>query len=104
MVLDAMFGQLQSVAAGWTTEAERRRQISKVDPIADALEHCASELTDQVAALVNDTYYLTVEDYARLSGVVPGTVRAWIKRGELRAITTEGGWKIRRDERRKRRA
>ena len=32
MVLDAMFGQLQSVAAGWTTEAERRRQISKVDP------------------------------------------------------------------------
>jgi excisionase family DNA binding protein len=103
-MLDAMFAQLRAVADGWTTEAARRREISRTDPVADALEHCASELADQVAALVTDTYYLTVEDFARLNGVVPGTVRAWIKRGELRAIATESGWKIRRDERRKKRA
>jgi excisionase family DNA binding protein len=104
VVLDAMFGQLKSVVDGWQGEATRRRQISTIDPVADALEHCASELADQVAALLNDTYYLTVEDYARLNGVVPGTVRAWIKRGELTAIATERGWKIRRDEKRRKRA
>jgi excisionase family DNA binding protein len=99
-----MFAQLRALADGWQGEAGRRRQFTKTDPGADVLEHCASELTDQVAALASDTYYLTVEDYARLHGVTPATVRAWIKRRELAAVTTERGWKIRRDERRRKRA
>lgn len=104
MVLDAMFAQLRSVADGWKAEAVQRRRFTQTDPVADTLDHCASELADQVAAINSDTYYLSTEDYARLNDVTAPTVRHWIKTGELRAIETDGGWRIRRDERRRKRA
>lgn len=104
MILDAMFGELTSVATAWKTEAGQRRRFTAVDPVADTLDHCATELESQVASLREGAYYLTVEDYARLHDVSAPTVRTWIKTGQLRAIGTDNGWRIRKDERRKRRA
>lgn len=104
MILDAMFAELQSIATGWKGEATKRRRYTSVDPVADTLDHCAGELEAQVAALKDGAYYLTVEDYARLHDVSAPTVRAWIRTGQLRAITTDGGWRIRKDERRRKRA
>lgn len=99
--LDGTFAQLRAVADGWEQEAKRRRQLTNIDPAADVLEHCASELRDQVASIAADTYYLTPEDYARAHHVTAQTVRTWIKRGELAAVVTERGYRIRRDERRR---
>lgn len=104
MILDAMFAELATVAETWQVEAANRRRFTKTDPVADTLEHCAGELASQVEALKTGVYYLTVEDYAALNDVSPPTVRAWIKTGQLRAISTESGWKIRKDEKRRKRA
>jgi excisionase family DNA binding protein len=104
-VIDVLFAQLRGVAEGWSREAARRRQISAVDPVADALSHCASELGEQLRQLDTDTAYLSVEDYARTQRVTPQTVRNWIRHGDLEAIRTERGvYRIRRDQRRRKSA
>jgi excisionase family DNA binding protein len=103
-MIDAVFAQLRGVAEGWSREATRRRQISAVDPVADALTHCASELGEQLRQLDADTALLSVEDYAAARHVTPQTVRAWIRHGELEAVRTERGYRIRRVARRRKSA
>jgi len=104
-MIDEAFAQLRGVANGWAQEAARRREISGVDPVADTLTHCASELEELVRELDADLAMISVEDYARAHHVTPQTVRNWIRDGELPAVQTERGhWRIRRDARRKKSA
>lgn len=96
----------EGAARGWRQEAEKRRAISAVDPVADTLEYCAGELAARLAEAASADVGLTVEQYAGLPevDVTPQTVRNWIRRGELAAIETPKGYRIARAAKRIRRA
>lgn len=93
-ILDTAFATFKGVAASWDQEAKRRREYAKADPIADVLEHCASELRDQVKEIETDTHWLSIEEYAALHGKAPQTVKDWMKRGWIQWATTPEGVKI----------
>ena len=99
--LDAMYAALRTTADGWATEATRRRALTATDPAADTLDHCAAGLRAQVDALARDTYWVSVEDYARLHHCTPATVRARLRRGDYvagtAAVQTAKGWRLRPD-------
>lgn len=103
-MLDTVFASLKSQATAWSTEAERRRQRSHTDPVADTLVNCAAELTEQVRLLETESEWLTPEQYgAQHFPIVSGqTVRNWIHRGELKAEDTPRGYRIARREARRR--
>ena|SRR5690348_5482856 len=104
-MLDVIFANDRKVAENWKKEAATRRRLSQVDPVADTLDYCASELLEQVRTYEQTSHWLTVAQYAQLKLVTPQTVRNWIRRGELRAEDDgKGGWLIPRGaERTKRR-
>jgi hypothetical protein len=79
---------LQALAAG-------RREVSRSDPAADALEYAADRMADLHRAIESQTAYLSPDDYAALHGVQAATVRKWIRTGQLQAMRTQrGGWAI----------
>lgn len=73
---------LQALAAG-------RREVSRRDPAADALEYAASRVADLHRAIESQTAYLSPDDYAALHGVQAATVRKWIRTGQLEAVLTQ---------------
>lgn len=100
---DIIEAEITRVTQEWTDEAQRRRAISKIDPVADALEHCATDLAQRIEnARIADGEWVTVEGYAALPDVdvTPQTVRAWIRSGQLAARPTTKGYLIKKDERR----
>ena len=99
-VLDTAFAAFKGTAADWEAEAERRRKLTKVDPVADVLEYCASELRDQVKEIETDTHWLTVDQYAALHGKAPQTVRGWIGNKLIQWAASPDGPKIPRGARR----
>lgn len=94
----------RDVAALWLREAESRRRVSRLDPVADALEYCAAELIEHVRVVDGLNAVRTVEQFAADHGVTPQTVRGWIRRGELQATRTPHGWRIPRSAHRMRRS
>lgn len=100
---DIVENEIRRTVDEWKSEARRRRAISKVDPVADALEHCATDLTARIEnARIAEGEWLTVEAYAVLPDVdrTPQTIRAWIRAGQLAARPTPRGYLVRKDERR----
>lgn len=100
---DIVESEIKRVTSEWKDEAKRRREISRVDPVADALEHCATDLTTRIEnARLADGEWITVEAYAVLPDVdrTAQTIRAWIRNGQLPAKLTARGYMIRKDERR----
>ena len=93
--LDAMFATLRREADDWDAEVARRVRITRADPVADTLTHCAGRLRALVEALAQDLHWVSVEDYARLHGCTPATVRRRIQRGVLDAIETPHGRRLR---------
>lgn len=93
---------VQGVARDWRKEAERRRSISKADPVADTLEYCAGEVVARVRSVGDADNLLTVEQYAAQPdvGVTAQTVRKWIRLGQLAAIETPKGYRVRKDAKR----
>ncbi len=103
-MIEGILGTVRGVAEGWRSEARRRRAITKTDPAADTLEHCASELESVVDQLDRDTLFLSTVEFAELHHVTPQTVRTWIRRKELPAATTaDGDYRIRHDAKRTKR-
>lgn len=95
---------VQTVAQLWRQEAERRRTRWQQDPVAPALESCASELESELARVQREARPMTVAEHARAHGVAPATVRRWIAAGELEASKgADGDWRIPRGARRARR-
>jgi len=92
-VIDAQLASGRNLAAAWQAEAERRLQITKNDPVADTLSHCALELLEQLQHLDDDTLYLKADAWADHYGVTQGkkpptprTVNCWIRDGRLEAM------------------
>jgi len=94
-----LIGAVRGLANGWRDEAERRRRISRADPVAEALDYCAGELDSELTELESSTATVTVsvEEYAAATGVTPQTVRNWIRSGKLRAMRSAKGYRIARD-------
>lgn len=72
------------------------RSVNPASAEAAALESCAKDLEERMREAEEASRELTSNEYARLRGVQPGTVRKWCARGELAgAYQTEGGdWRI----------
>ncbi len=105
-MLDLIFSAARAQLQTWTDETARRRQISKLDPVADTLEHCAEEMTELLDSLEKGSEWLTPEEYAlavKPRPVSAQTVRNWIHRGELKASDSARGFVIHRSARRVRR-
>lgn len=102
---DLVLTAVKGVTDTWMQEADKRRRISKSDPVADTLEYCAGELKSRLRSVHEDNR-LTVEQYAKLPhvDVTPQTVRIWIRTGQLQAIDTPKGYKIAADAKRIRRS
>jgi len=97
-MLDNVAGTIEGVAREWRDEAERRRVLSKTDPVADTLAFCASELSARIRAVsVAERESVTVERYAEIHEVSAQTVRQWCRRGLVPARMGSHGWLIRSD-------
>ena len=102
-MLDVIFSAARAQLETWTKETERRREISRLDPVADTLEHCANEMGELLNSLENSSEWLTPEEYAltvKPRPVSAQTVRNWIHRGELKASDSARGFIIHRSARR----
>jgi hypothetical protein len=103
-VPDLVVGAIERVTMGWRQEAEKRRAISKSDPVADTLVYCAGELAARLRTLATELAYETVEQRAARERVTPQTVRVWIRTGQLSAHHGAKGYQIPADAERVRRA
>lgn len=90
----ALAAAAKQLAETWRDEVSVRRNRSRHDPIADALDGAAAELLEVVKTYDGADATLTVDQYARDHHVTPQTVRNWIRRGELAAKKTPNGWAI----------
>jgi hypothetical protein len=85
---------VERTAKTWKQEAEKRRAISAVDPVADTLDYCAGEIAARLEALETDISYESVDERAHREGVTPQTVRIWIRTNQLAATTGPKGYRI----------
>ena len=93
-VTSPVVSAVAGVARSWSQEAEERRRISKIDPIADTLDYCAGELAARLKAVEETTKFLTVAQFAARESVTEQTVRNWIRAARITAIVTPNGYKI----------
>lgn len=85
---------IEQLASAWAAEAKRRRQFTAVDPVADTLEYCASELNERIRLASFAQVEVTVEQFAELHHVLPATVRRWCRQKRLGARLTPSGYVI----------
>jgi hypothetical protein len=98
---DAILASARQLAETWGKEAASRRRFTPHDPVADALDVCASELLAELTRVADATRLLTVEQYAKAQGMSESTVRRSCARGELAGEKNGAGeWMIPRDARR----
>jgi hypothetical protein len=78
------------------TYANGRRRASRVDPVADAIDFCISEVEDTLAQTTEELRLLTPAQYATCvePQVTPQTVRKWVRDGRLEAVQTARGYLI----------
>lgn len=86
--------EFERAARSYGDEAERRRLLSKHDPVADALDYIAADLLERARVLADPTALRTVEEYAAEQLVTPQTVRNWIHAGELEHTEDARGFRI----------
>src|SRR5438270_9439783 len=101
---DAVLSAIERAARSWSQEAQERRRISKLDSVADTLEHCASDLLERIREVRTAEERLTTEAYAKKHGVTPQTVRTWIRTNQLPAMLGAKGYEIAANARRVRHA
>jgi hypothetical protein len=102
---EPLVASMQQMAETWRSEAKSRRRFTPNDPVADALEVCASELVSELARVDAATRLLTAEQYAAAHQTSVASVRRWCSRGELAGERNGAGeWMIPRDARRARKA
>lgn len=86
--------EMERAAESYANEAERRRALSRHDPVADTLDWVAADLRVRAKTLGDPTARWTVEQYAAEHGVSPQTVRNWIHAGELDYLEERGRFLI----------
>jgi len=94
-----VWDDLESLAASWKAEAERRVQVGGAsDPAGTALGFAAAELTERLRLLKLSTAMLSTSEYGEARGVCAQTVRGWCGRGLLDGAMMIGGeWRIPRE-------
>src|SRR4051812_32876818 len=80
----------------WRDKANERRQLTSIDPAADALELAAKELERAIAEENIAGRRVGTTEFARLKSVLPATVRKWCAKGWLAGATKNvgGDWDI----------
>jgi hypothetical protein len=96
--MNATAARIRSLVDSWKSDAEKRRKMSSLDFAADILEHCASELENELADAENADETVSVATYAAMHGKAPSTVRRWCQSGALPAQRKGGEYVIRRGE------
>lgn len=91
---DPLMLAVHAATKTWRQEAEARRKVSRLDPVADTLEYCAGELAERLRSATAASEWETVERRAAREGVTPQTVRAWIRTGQLHARPGAHGYQI----------
>lgn len=97
MSVDVAVAAARALAESWLAEANQRRRISKHDPVVEALEYCAAELSETVRGLDAPGAMRTVEQFAAEMCVTGSAVRRWIAAGRLEATLTPHGYRIQRN-------
>lgn len=90
-MIDSVGVAVRRVVAGWRTEVDRRRKVTGVDPVADALDFCGAEILAAVKEAEQADRWCSVAEYAGRVRKSEATVRKWIRSGQLRAERTAGG-------------
>lgn len=99
---ESVIAAMKQIADTWDKDVSNRRGRSRIDPVADAMESCASELRAELARVDDATRLLTPEEYAREHGTTASSVRRWCTRGQLVAEKNGAGdWMIPRTARRR---
>jgi hypothetical protein len=94
MIQGYVVSAVERTAKTWKEEADKRRRVSAVDPVADTLDYCAGELVARLQTLAVETAYESVDERARRERVTPQTVRNWIRAGQLAATDGPKGYLI----------
>jgi hypothetical protein len=101
MIADVL-ARFRTLRAAWEMEVQNRHRRTTVDPGADTITSCASELEAVIRDVEQSTTYLSPDQYAALPGVATSaqTVRRWCRLGWLAGAYRKGGdgeWQIPRD-------
>ena len=94
MTDDVVVSKVKATSKTWRDEAKRRRGISKSDPVADALDYCAGEITTVLELVASQPRPFTVDEFARDGRVTAQTVRTWIRDGVVPATLGAHGYEI----------
>ncbi len=94
----ALEKKVKVIAASWQQDATKRKKLSAADPVADALEYCASELLFEMESAIDDDDELSVAEFADLHGKARSTVRNWCAKGLITCRRKGRDWIIRRGE------
>lgn len=94
---DVVVRRVEATSRTWREEAERRRKISKIDPVAEVLDYCAGELSAVLRDAKAESETITVEQFAARERVTAQTVRAWIRRDLVPALWGAKGYIIPKD-------
>lgn len=87
--------RFEKMVESWRSEVARRRKVTGVDPIADAIDYCAAQLEVEVKEAKAEDQYLSVAEYAALTGKTTATVRKWCRLGRIHAEkTVDGDYRI----------
>ncbi len=100
---DVVVKKVEATSRTWREEAERRRRISKIDPVAEVLDYCAGEISAVLRDARAESETITVEQFAAKERVTPQTVRTWIRRELVPAQWGAHGYQIPKDARAPRR-
>jgi hypothetical protein len=99
---ESVIAAMKQLADVWEKDVGNRRARSRIDPVADAMESCASELRTELARIDDATRLQTPEEYAKEHRCTASTVRRWCANGELEAEKNGAGdWMIPRTARRR---
>ena len=99
---EQIIAAMKQLADTWEQDVRNRRARSRIDPVADAMESCASELRAELTRVDDATRLLTVEQYASEHRTSASTVRRWCAAGELAGEKSAAGdWLIPRTARRR---
>lgn len=94
-MLESIFAQFKGLIKNWHQEAERRRKVTTVDPVADTIDYVAGELETVVKRLEEDTVMLKPGEFARLHKTSAQTVTAWCRSGKISGAEPNGrSWLI----------
>jgi hypothetical protein len=96
-LLDNVFADLRHHLDALEVYARQRREPRDDDAVADGMDWAIERMRSAVAEIDANHEYLSTEQYAALHGdVTPQSVCNWIRKGELEAIETPNGWRIKR--------